>query len=243
MADWLAIDIGNSRVKWAAGRPDAWHAGGAYPLAEAGSRAVPAAGRDLPAIAINVAGAAGEAVLQAWEQALGRPIHRFMSRASGGGIVNGYERPELLGVDRFAAMAGARRRCRDNCLVVCAGSALTVDWLSADGRHGGGLLLPGRHLMRQAMASFAGIGEIREDSAWPPTSTASAVTAGVIYALAGTVERAWETFTAPAGLPARCYLTGGDARWLMEHLHVTTVELLPDLIFDGLATLAKETQS
>ena len=147
MADWLAIDIGNSRIKWAAGHAGRWQDVGTCPLGEAADLAAPAAGRRLPAVALNVAGTTGEALLQAWEQALGKSITRITSRASGGGIVNSYERPELLGADRFAALAGARRLSREHCLVVCAGSALTVDWLHADGRHGGGFILPGRHLM------------------------------------------------------------------------------------------------
>ena len=243
MADWLVIDVGNSRIKWATGRPGCWHDTGASPLIDAAGLAAPAAGRGLPAAALNVAGAAGESLLQAWERALGRPIRRLLSPARGGGVISAYERPELLGIDRYAALVGARQRSRANCLVVCAGSALTVDWLHADGRHGGGLILPGRRLMRLAMATFAGVGETPEDPSWPPVSTPAAVTAGVAYALAGATERAWETFTVSAGLPAQCFLTGGDAPWLMEHLHITAAEHLPDLIFDGLVTLAEETHT
>ena len=243
MADWLVIDVGNSRIKWATGRPGCWHDKGASPLIDAAGLAAPAAGRGLPAAALNVAGAVGENLLQAWEAALGRPIRRLLSPARGGGVISAYEHPELLGIDRYAALVGARQRGRANCLVVCAGSALTVDWLHADGRHGGGLILPGRRLMRLTMATFAGVGETPEDPGWPPVSTPAAVTAGVVYALAGATERAWETFTASAGLPAQCLLTGGDAPWLMEHLHITAAEHLPDLIFDGLVTLAEETHT
>ncbi len=239
MADWLAIDIGNSRVKWAAGHAGRWRDAGACQLAEAAALAAPVAGSSLPAVALNVAGGTGEAILQAWEQALGRPIRRITSRASGGGITSGYEHPELLGADRYAALVGARRLSREHCLVICAGSALTADWLHADGRHGGGFILPGRHLMRQALAGFAGIGETREDDSWPPACTAAAVTAGVSFALAGAVERAWETFTAAAGLPAQCFVTGGDAPWLMAHMRIPARQA-PELIFDGLATLAEE---
>lgn len=240
MADWLAIDIGNSRVKWAAGHAGRWQSAGACPLAEAAALAAPAAGSSLPAVALNVAGTAGEALLQGWEQALGRPIRRIASPVSGGGIINGYEHPERLGVDRFAALVGARRLTREHCLVICAGSALTVDWLHADGRHGGGFILPGRHLMRRALAGWTNIGETQEDDTWPPACTAAAVTTGISYALAGAVERAWETFTAAAGLPAQCFATGGDAPWLGVHLRIPA-RCVPELIFDGLATLAEET--
>lgn len=240
MAEWLAIDIGNSRIKWAVGRPGRWHDAGACLLAEAPRVALPAAARGLPAAALNVAGAAGEALLQAWESRLGRPICRITGRAQGGGVISGYHQPEQLGADRFAALVGARQRCRQNCLVVCAGSALTVDWLGADGRHRGGLILPGRSLMTQAVAQFSGVGQQNENPAWPPASTAAAVTAGTLYALAGAIERAWETFTAATGLPAQCFLTGGDAAWLKEHLNIAA-EHAPDLILDGLVTLAEET--
>ncbi|MFO5197633.1 type III pantothenate kinase, partial [Salmonella enterica subsp. enterica serovar Typhimurium] len=49
------------------------------------------------------------------------------------GVRSGYDDPAQLGVDRWAALIGARRLCDGACLVVNAGTALTVDALSDEG--------------------------------------------------------------------------------------------------------------
>jgi len=50
------------------------------------------------------------------------------------GVRSRYERPEQLGPDRWAALIAARALRHAPCLVVNAGTATTVDALSADGR-------------------------------------------------------------------------------------------------------------
>ena len=53
----------------------------------------------------------------------------------------------------LAALVGARASVSGACVVVCAGTATTIDVLSADGEFRGGLILPGFDLMRAALAN------------------------------------------------------------------------------------------
>ena len=136
----VAIDIGNTRLKWGVWDAGAWLDWGALPTADVVSledvaRNWPAQGR---IIACNVAGAAVE---KAFTQALGEQaarLHWLRSGAQACGVRNGYEQPEKLGADRWAALIGARGRVSADCLVVCAGTATTVDRLDADGLFRGG---------------------------------------------------------------------------------------------------------
>src|SRR5690606_9413761 len=68
------------------------------------------------------------------------------------GVENGYDDPAQLGPDRWAALIGARTLHSGPCIVVSAGTATTIDHLDGNGRFCGGLILPGEHLMRQALA-------------------------------------------------------------------------------------------
>jgi type III pantothenate kinase len=70
-------------------------------------------------------------------------VTRFSAQFESLGITNGYQEPERLGVDRWLALIGAAGITRQNCFVIDAGSAITIDLLGSDGRHLGGAILPG----------------------------------------------------------------------------------------------------
>ncbi|MBW7902153.1 MAG: type III pantothenate kinase [Rhodocyclaceae bacterium] len=234
----VAIDAGNTRIKWGVRDDDGrWSAVGALPTAAAASLAAVAAGWPHGA-RIVLCNVAGDAVRDAIVGALpaGADLRRFAASAECCGVQNGYEQPAQLGADRWAALVGARGRCADACLVVCAGTATTIDRLDADGRFRGGAILPGFDLMRAALAGntaqlpFAD-GEFRP----APTNTGDAIVSGCLAAQLGAVERA---FAAIAGEPgARCLVTGGGAARLVRHLNVPA-EAAEHLILDGLARFA-----
>ncbi len=72
-----------------------------------------------------------------------RPLQRLHSLARLGGLVNGYDDPRQLGVDRWLALVAAHDREPGDAIVVDAGSAITVDLLSRRDGHLGGAILPG----------------------------------------------------------------------------------------------------
>ena len=84
----------------------------------------------------------------------------------------------------------ARGFCERDCLVVCAGTATTIDRLDADGRFVGGVILPGFDLMRSALAGNTAQlplaeGELRA----VPTNTMDAIISGCLNAQLGAIER------------------------------------------------------
>ena len=136
----IAVDIGNSRLKWGVHDGRGWSARGALPTAEAGALAETAAHwpPGAPVVACNVAGERAE---QAVSTALqGRHELRWLrASAAACDVRNSYERPETLGADRWAALIGARGRRKagkdesGEYLVVCAGTATTIDHLDVEG--------------------------------------------------------------------------------------------------------------
>ena len=64
------------------------------------------------------------------------------------GVKNLYRKPEQLGADRWAALIGARGLTGSAACVVDAGTAVTVEALSAKGEFLGGAIFPGLHLLR-----------------------------------------------------------------------------------------------
>ncbi|MDX9706815.1 MAG: type III pantothenate kinase [Azospira sp.] len=248
----IAIDAGNTRVKWGIREGEGWRATGALPTAgfagatasaaSAGSAssaafAAVAAGwpRDARIVLCNVA---GDAVRQAIVGALpaGADLRLFSASAGCCGVENGYDQPERLGADRWAALVGARAHCRGACLVVCAGTATTVDRLDADGRFRGGLILPGFDLMRAALAGNTAQLPLADGEFRPaPTNTDDAIVSGCLAAQLGAIERAFAAIAEEPG--ARCLVTGGNAPRLVGHLRVPA-ERVEHLILDGLARFA-----
>jgi type III pantothenate kinase len=247
---FLAIDVGNTRLKWAmyeAPRP------GASPvahgaeflenidrLAEGEWSSLPEPARMLGCIV------AGDAVkrrvqeqMELWDVA----PQWVVSSAEEAGLVNGYDHPTRLGSDRWVAMIGARHRMLAHgaarpMVVVMVGTAVTVEAIDASGRFLGGLILPGHGIMLRALESgTAGLhvptGEVREF----PTNTSDALTSGGTYAIAGAVERMVQHVRAHCGAEPACYMTGG-AGWKMAPSMSVPFELVDGLIFDGLLEIA-----
>lgn len=229
----IAIDIGNTRIKYGVHDGANWVARAALPTPEA-TRLLEIAAHwpaEADIVACNVA---GDAIAQTVEHALqDRYAVRWLrSSRQAGGVQSSYEQPERLGADRWAALIGARARCSSDCLVVCAGTATTVDHLDANGVFRGGLILPGVDLMRASLARntaqlpFAE-GAYRDE----PRSTVDAIVSGCLYAQLGAIER---MFARLSGVPdATCLITGGAAARIVPHLSIP-VHLTENLILEGL---------
>ena len=249
---FLAIDIGNTRLKWAqyaSPQPGAalLAQGAAFletidELAEGDWKRITAPAAML---GCNVAGDAVrrrvEEQLELWDL----PPRWVVSAARGGGVVNGYDFPGRLGADRWVAQIGARWHVLANghprpVLVVMVGTAVTVDALDAAGHFLGGLILPGHGIMLRALESgTAGLRVPTGEVVQFPTNTSDALTSGGTYAIAGAVERMVQHVRAHCGAEPACYMTGG-AGWKMAPSMNGDFELVDSLIMDGLLVIAQE---
>ncbi|RZI87519.1 MAG: type III pantothenate kinase [Variovorax sp.] len=251
---FLAIDIGNTRLKWAmydGPRPGAaLHAQGAEFLDHI-ERLAEGPWADLPQpTAMLGCVVAGDAVRRRAEEQIHECFDcapRWVVSSTGeAGVTNGYDHPTRLGADRWVAMIGARHRMLQQhgvprpMVVVMIGTAVTVEALDATGKFLGGLILPGHGIMLRALESgTAGLhvptGEVREF----PTNTSDALTSGGTYAIAGAVERMVQHLRKHCGAEPACYMTGG-AGWKMAPSMNVDFELVESLIMDGLLVIAQE---
>src|SRR5450631_1812641 len=148
---FLAIDVGNTRLKWAhyaAPHPGAklLEHGAVFletidSLAETDWRALKAPASVLGCVV------AGEGVKRRVEEQLElwdlEPSWVVTSQRACG-VTNNYDHPSRLGVDRWVALIGARHRILERgqarpILVVMVGTAVTVDALDVNGVFLGGL--------------------------------------------------------------------------------------------------------
>lgn len=151
------------------------------------------------------------------------------------GVRNGYEDVTRLGVDRWLAVVAAYSRTNNACCIVDCGTTITVDRVAADGQHLGGYIVPGLHLMRDALSARSKA-LATAPSAWevatPGTSTLAAVHNGILAMALGFLRDIHQQ-DLQAGCQVEWFLTGGDAPHLANHLG-WDCRLLPDLVMDGL---------
>ncbi len=247
---FLAIDIGNTRLKWAlyaAPHPGAvlLEQGAVFletidALAETDWRRLPAPASMLGCVV------AGDAVRRRVEEQMELwdiDPHWVVPSAHEAGLANGYDHPSRLGSDRWVALAGARSRVLAEAqhgtpprpaLVVMVGTAVTVDALDASGRFLGGLILPGFGLMQRALEQgTSGLKVPTGEVVDFPTNTSDALMSGGANAIAGAVERQARRLLALTGTEPMLFMTGGAA---VKLLPITDLpfEIVESLIFEGL---------
>lgn len=164
-------------------------------------------------------------------------LHFIASRPGQCGVRNGYQRPAQLGCDRWAALIAAWHHVRRACLVVCSGTATTVDALSDEGVFIGGLILPGVGLMQcsltGATAQLQEGGGLYADF---PGNTADALLSGALQASCGAIRQQYELLGVA---DAPVLLSGGAAEVLLPHLHLPA-QMMDNLVLQGLLIIAQE---
>jgi type III pantothenate kinase len=234
----LAVDAGNSRVKWGLAERGRWLALGAAPIDDF-AEPIGAAWRDLATPdRIAVTNVAGPDVRSRLARLTGHwataPIW-VQATAAAGRVTNGYSHPEQLGADRWAALVAARARHGGASLVVLAGTATTIDQLDASGTFRGGMILPGTRLMKQALhRNTAELpmaqGEYRDS----PRNTADAIETGCLVAQVAAIERAYRRLPQDAA----CFVSGGAAGEMVALLDFR-VEEVEHLVLEGIVLLGQ----
>lgn len=246
----LLIDAGNTRIKWAVLE------GGRLSVGEPVVRAADAdVVRRLaeswtalePPQRILLANVAGDALadrLAAWaRRAWKQEIERVVPCREAFGVTNAYTEPERLGVDRWLALIAARRRVAGPVCIVDCGTALTVDVMSAEGAHLGGLIIPGLGLMRRSLAEMtAGIGDGLTGGNTAEVSlfakdTRGGVMGGTLYAVVAVIDRIMADVAEAMDMTVTCLLSGGDADAVLPLL-AAPCRHVPDLVLEGLAVVA-----
>jgi len=235
---WLLIDVGNTAIKWRlASAEGLLDAGGSASDVSSRCQAVESEQRSAVGLA-SVASDAADAELIAALTASGEAtVHRATAQSSCLGLVSSYAEPERMGVDRWLAMLAAHAHNEGALCVIDAGTAVTVDLVSAEGAHEGGYILPGADLMRRALSSETDrieVGALEAPAIGPGNNTQACVTAGSWRAVMGAVESIMAAY--PEHRPL---LTGGAASTLRDLGLVATVS--PDLVMEGLRLWLSQT--
>lgn len=178
----------------------------------------------------------------AWMQELGMAE---LTHKTAVPLENAYQTPQTLGMDRLAAAVGAwSMKPGNNILVVDAGTAITLDLVSARGVYMGGNISPGINLRLKALHEYTGALPLVEAEGKTPafgyntqTAVRSGVVRGVRNELLGYIKAMEPEY--PSLL---IFLTGGDTDFF-DIRGKKTIFAVPDLVFRGMARILEFNES
>jgi type III pantothenate kinase len=246
----MLLDVGNTSLRWAfqdiqglAGQGSFVHRG--HEMAGlAGDAWADLESPDGMAVA-NVAGQSVQDTITRWAEAHWNLQPVFVQAvATAAGVTNGYAIPGQLGVDRWAAMVAAWREQQTAVLVIDCGTAITIDFVDAGGRHHGGLIAPGVDMMRQSLSrETADIDILPADQVQPVTrladGTEAAIRNGTIRMAAAMIDSVVADISRRYDSSVCAVLAGGDATRIRPLLGCNTIHD-PDLVLKGVAILVEE---
>jgi type III pantothenate kinase len=145
--------------------------------------------------------------------------------------------PKRTGIDRVLNVAAAYEQIGGACVVVDAGSAVTVDCCNDQGAFIGGAIAPGLSMMLDALAEkTAGVGHVTfaQPTETVGDSTESSVSQGTYLAIRGLVKEFAEVYATQIGHWPEIIATGGDAKTLFDGWELIHA-VAPDLGLYGIA--------
>ncbi|MEM1356092.1 MAG: type III pantothenate kinase [Planctomycetota bacterium] len=249
----LAVSVGNTRTRVGAFVDDQLNQVSTFrndrlgKIGEAIDQAVsPLKGKDDTHVLLStVQPEVGEKVEQVLQQRLGLTVYR-VERDLPIPIGRQLDREALVGEDRLLNAAAAYDKLKQACVVVDAGTAMTIDFVDGAGTFHGGAITPGAQLMLDALTQRTA--QLPEVEFTKPDevighNTVEAMLTGVFHGTRGIVRELVEQFAEKAGQFPLVIATGGDAQSLFRD-HDLIDRVVPDLTLLGLAlTLRKALES
>jgi type III pantothenate kinase len=147
------------------------------------------------------------------------------------------DNPAETGVDRVVNMAAAYEQMGKACVVVDAGTAITVNVCNDQGEFLGGAIAPGAGLMLKSLHEHtAKLPEIELAMPKQPIgkNTREAILLGVFHGVRGMIKDLVENYATELGFWPDIIATGGDAARLFEGWELVHA-IAPDLTLYGIA--------
>jgi len=226
MSRCLDLDVGNTRTKWRVGRSRGWLISPNLPLVS---------GR-IDRVRVSNVAIGMELFEHKILEAYGIKPEFAKTTAMMAGVRCGYLDPTALGVDRWLAILAAWNKVKLNCVVIGAGTALTIDFVTRDGDHIGGYIVPGLTAMSRSLNDETSGIKVRFDSTddlSPAEDTTGAVNRGILLMTTSFISGCISWLQAQSPDEFGVFVTGGNAEVIASHIECTTV-IYPELVLDGL---------
>jgi len=238
----LLIDAGNSRVKWALLDNGYWKTG-ASGRAEFAAVLKDNMDSGVSPGSVHICSTRSQAFNQQLtvliQDMFGIEAEFVWPQRRAYGVMNRYEPVDSLGADRWAALVAVKSICHNAAIIIDCGTAVTIDALNTDGVFEGGVIFPGVELALQSLNQADNLDVAGQG---PTTvfarSSQQAMYSGVIYSLAGAINRIVLEMRKKLGLGVSIYICGGDAGKVFDLIDHNVIKE-PDLVMTGLKVIAE----
>jgi type III pantothenate kinase len=151
-------------------------------------------------------------------------------------VTNRYSTQNSLGKDRLAAaVAGATLFPGENILIINTGTALTFDFVNAQGEYLGGAISPGMQMRFNALHTFTDklpLLSYQESVRLVGPDTHGSILSGVIHGITAEIEGISARYEEEyPGL--KIILSGGDLNYFVKRLKIS-IFALPNIVIHGL---------
>lgn len=240
----LAIDVGNSRLKWGVWQQNVLIDKGVFSyrpeqLEQALDNYFAPSLQQGSVYVSCVASEQVQMLLRKWfQQQWGISANFVESQSQLMGVHNSYDNPQQMGADRWVAMFAAYTKYQQAVCVIDCGTAITMDIVDAKGQHLGGLIMPGLDMMLKSL--YEGTQRIKPAKGGLcelGKNTADAVYSGCYHLLENGLQSLVEKYAATIKDDVLCVVTGGSAELLVRE-NLFDCRHDADLILYGLNTIA-----
>jgi len=248
----LAIDIGNSNIKFGVYREGRWER--RFRISTVRTKTPDEYGLTFRSL-LNESGLDFSEIDRAVVSSVVPPLTSVVSEmldqrmeekplVVGPGIRTGIrirtDNPVEVGSDIVANAVAAHERCGDRCIVIAFGTAITFSAISEEGDLLGAVIAPGLRPAAESLVRNTAQLRLVEYTAPPEAlgrNTIHALQSGLVFGFVGLVEGLVGRIEEQLGGPSRIVSTGDQARYLLP-LTKSLGEFEPWLTLDGLRLIA-----
>ena len=169
-------------------------------------------------------------------------IKRFKSTRMLLSTTNSYKKASSLGSDRWAQIVAANNIFKNDCMVVSCGSAISVDCVTKDGVHKGGILMSGAERYINCFSDIHNLKNIKltktKKNNLLQTNTAQQVSMGYRIMVSAAVHKVYEKFKKNKNTRPTIIVSGSYARQIASYIKINSL-VEPFFVLKSLAYIKR----
>lgn len=169
-------------------------------------------------------------------------ITTFKSTRSLLSTTNSYKKASSLGSDRWAQIVAAKNIFKKDCIIVSCGSAISIDCVTKNGTHKGGMLMSGAEKYINCFSDIHNLKNISltqtKKNNLLQTDTAEQINVGYRTMISASVHKVYEEFKKITKSKPAVIVSGGYARQIASYIEVNT-SVEPFFVLKSLAFIKR----
>jgi len=169
-------------------------------------------------------------------------ITKFKSTRSFLSTTNSYKKASSLGSDRWAQIVAAKNIFKKDCIIVSCGSAISIDCVTKNGTHKGGMLMSGAERYINCFSDIHNLKNIRltqtKKNNLLQTDTAEQINVGYRTMISASIHKIYEEFKKNTKSKPTVIVSGSYARQIASYIEINT-SVEPFFVLKSLAFIRR----